>query len=636
MAAIISDKFRIFNAQQFLESLSEGSPAGAAGDLSSDRSRMYFFVGRPQNWDTYVEIYDQEGAQPFLPDQEVFVGANYGDAVWKATIRSVSENSLVVYNVSGTSVGGFAASLNTPAMGDRVLKGYNPLTSLATGTTAIAGVYNYGSESTPQSPLDNQTDKFRVYDDLIAAKRITNEPGEPGFARAVVTRYNWDTTLNPKFDMWRPDYSNTPTTGIAPGVSNLGLVGKLAASGAASIASAKFYVMNNDYAVFKCLYNGEDKTPGGALATDQPNEGGVVNGLYVGTDGYIWKYMYTIGTTDVLRFLSTDFMPIVLPSNQSRVGTEATAVNGAINVATIRNAGSGLPNGTHFAPIQGDGTGGKVSITVAGGIITSSSVVAVGSGYTYASVALEDGVATGNNFYPYGLYTAIDFDDTSGNPVLVPTAAVGEIEPIISPQGGHGSNMELELNAKRIMTNIRLTYAEGSGDFPVDNDFRRIGILRDPENFGTTTKSTSETLNGLYAVKLNTVTDAFSTVNEGEIITQALTGGRIAKGQVVSFTYDEGSNDSGVLKYFQSPETHTDKGIVRGFSGANPIVGEISGATGVINTGTNGVILGANFVNGIANPDVKPNSGEIIYVENRRLITRAADQIEDIKLVIEF
>jgi hypothetical protein len=42
------------------------------------------------------------------------------------------------------------------------------------------------------------------------------------------------------------------------------------------------------------------------------------------------------------------------------------------------------------------------------------------------------------------------------------------------------------------------------------------------------------------------------------------------------------------------------------------------------------------FAAGLANPEIENNSGEIIYVENRRLITRAPDQIEDIKLVIEF
>ena len=46
------------------------------------------------------------------------------------------------------------------------------------------------------------------------------------------------------------DYSATPGGG--------GQVGKAAATGATSISDAKFYVMNSNYEVFKCLYNGED------------------------------------------------------------------------------------------------------------------------------------------------------------------------------------------------------------------------------------------------------------------------------------------------------------------------------------------------------------------------------------------
>ena len=80
---------------------------------------------------------------------------------------------------------------------------------------------------------------------------------------------------------------------------------------------------------------------------------------------------------------------------------------------------------------------------------------------------------------------------------------VGAIEVVLPPQGGHGSDQEVELNGKRVMTNIRLTYSEGSGDFPVDNDFRRIGIIQDPYNWGTTTFSTADTLSGLKAVTVS-------------------------------------------------------------------------------------------------------------------------------------
>ena len=42
------------------------------------------------------------------------------------------------------------------------------------------------------------------------------------------------------------------------------------------------------------------------------------------------------------------------------------------------------------------------------------------------------------------------------------------------------------------------------------------------------------------------------------------------------------------------------------------------------------------FNNGYAKPEIKSNDGQIIYIDNRRSISRANDQIEDIKIVIEF
>ena len=184
------------------------------------------------------------------------------------------------------------------------------------------------------------------------------------------------------------------------------------------------------------------------------------------------------------------------------------------------------------------------------------------------------------------------------------------------------------------MTNIRLTYAEGSGDFPVDNDFRRIGIIADPLEWGTTTFATADTLSGLKSIK---ITGATADYNTDEKIVQTVTGGT-AYGTVVSWTLDSGSTTAGVLKYIQTNDAHTDSGVVRAFesNGSNAITGESSAASGNVDTGYASTLLGVTFSAGLAAPEVENNSGDVIYVENRRLITRAADQIEDIKLVIEF
>jgi len=604
MAAIISDKFRIFNAKQFLESLTEG-----ATDTSAERSRMYFFVGRPQPWKAYLEIHTKNSTA-FVVGNEVYVGT-YGSTAFRATVSAVYDNSLLLTDVFGSSGVNSAPPLGSALKGRTGGAGGSD-----TGATAVSGVYRYATEDVPPLPLDNQREKISLYDELIAAKRITNS-----FARTVIRRYNWDLVANPKYDMWKPDYSATPGGG--------GQIGKATATGATSIADAKFYVMNSAYEVFKCLYNGE--TPAnttGQNATEEPLVSGAnydsATGLYTETTGagYIWKYMYTIPTDDVLKFLSSDFMPIVLPANPSRTSVTGAAVAGACDVALIENAGSGLPaSQTLYTSIKGDGTGGKVKfVTNGAGTITSAEIEARGSGYTYGNVLF----ANGNLYSNAGLSSAV----TTG------ASAVGAIEIVMAPEGGHGYDHETELNGKRVMTNIRLTYSEGSGDFPVDNDFRRIGIIADPYNWGTTTFATNDTLSGLKAVKITGATADYSV---DEKITQTVTGGT-AYGTVVSWTLDSGSTTAGVLKYIQTNDAHTDSGVVREFesNGSNAITGEVSAASGTVDTSYGSTLLGVTFSSGLAAPEIENNSGNVIYVENRRLITRAPDQIEDIKLVIEF
>ena len=627
MAAIISDKFRIFNAKQFLESLSE--PAGGAED-SPEKTRMYFFVGRPQRWDAFLEIYSQN-AVAFAENQFVYVASDtngsytFANSPFKASIEQVYDNSLILSDVT--------PSVNATPLPNAVLEGWNGASD--TGAEARAGVYRYATEDTPPTPLDNQIEKFSVYDEIIAAKRITDQ-----FARAVITRYDWNLlATEPRFDMYKPDYSATTT----------GQVGKQSTTGASSLGASKFYVINSNYEVFKCIYNGQfpgqvdpnpvyepKTTPSAGQGTYDAGSGlftESADAVVANTagSGYIWKYMYTIPTDDVLRFLSTNFMPINLTGEATRAATEAAAVDGAIDVVLVEDTGSGLPNGTHYAPILGDGqvsgTQSVVKIVVTAGAIESTEVVVKGAGYTYASVALDDGATVGG--IKYGLYA-----EQALTTARTGVGGTGALEVVLPPQGGHGADFELELNAKRVMTNIRLTYAEGSGDFPVDNDFRRIGIIKDPFNWTTTDFAVLDTLNGLYAAK---ITGASADYVSDETITQALAGGGTAKGTVVSWTLDSGSTTDGVLKYIQSPDLHKDGGVVRAFDDSANIVGSASLASGSVATGvTATTLLGVSFTNGFGFPEIEQNSGDIIYVENRRLITRAADQIEDIKLVIEF
>ena len=619
MAAIISEKFRIFNAKQFLESLTEGT-----SDTGSDRSRMYFFVGRQQAWESYLELYSKNGS--FTEGNYVYIGASFATATFKGQITKSLENSILLTGISPLPT-------SSPSLGS-LLKEYDG--SADTGVTAETGVYRYSTENIPPVPLDNLSEKYSIYDDIIAAKRIISS-----HARSVVRRYNWDLINNPKFDMWKPNYSSTPAGG--------GQVGVTSATGATSIANAKFYIMNQRYEVFKCLYNGETpENPSGVNIVHEPKTtpsaglGTYSNGIFTAPDGtYIWKYMFTIPTDDVLAFLSTDFMPIVASGEASRLATEASAVAGSIDIALIKNRGAGLPNGTFYAPVVGDGTGAVAEVVIAGGAIDSLELVAFGSGYTYASLPIITGIPQGTAGSTEAIGLFVDQGLTVSQTVTATTTPA--LQVVLPPQGGHGSDFEVELNAKRVMTNIRLTFIENAGDFPVDNDFRRIGIIKDPYEYGTTNFATADTLNGLKAVKLTGATGDYI---PDEIISQTVTGGT-AYGHVVSWTLDAGSPSptpgtpgSGVLKYIQSPAYHTDNGVVRDFisDAANAVVGSSAASSGTVDValadGTE--LIGSIFTDGLADPEIENNSGDLIYIENRRLITRAADQIEDIKLVIEF
>ena len=75
--------------------------------------------------------------------------------------------------------------------------------------------------------------------------------------------------------------------------------------------------------------------------------------------------------------------------------------------------------------------------------------------------------------------------------------------------------------------------------------------------------------------------------------------------------------DTLVLKYYQDIETGFGT-----FQTGETITGNTSAATGTSSA--------------LGNPEVEPDSGDILYVEHRRPINRASDQIEDIKLVVEF
>jgi hypothetical protein len=291
------------------------------------------------------------------------------------------------------------------------------------------------------------------------------------------------------------------------------------------------------------------------------------------------------------------------------VSTDSTvssaAVDGAINIVKIKTAGSGGTDGTHTGiAIRGDGTGGVCSVTVTSGAVTAVTVTSAGTGYTFGTISNAQIVTAGA------------------------TSLTGaELDVIIEPKGGHGFNSIEELGGFFVMMNLSLegTESANSGDVTVANDFRKICLIRDPDAGGSAASAT--TLRATKAVNLTGVSGTFTADEE---INQATTG---AVGKVIE--WDSVNN---ILYYIQT--RHNDEGVdgngnLTAFSGTNIISGVSSGASGTPTTSTS-TINNVSFTSGYASSEIDHDTGDILYIENRAPITRAADQTENIKLIIEF
>ena len=449
--------------------------------------------------------------------------------------------------------------------------------AFATSTRADSRTNNEGSDTSPVTPADNVNAQFYPFDDLLAAKKITSS--DVTFA---IPRRNW--TTGTTYDIYRHDYGERITGTTTNQTAN---------SGATTLHDASFYVLTAARNVYKVLDN-----DGNTASTVEPT--GTSTAILSTADGYKWKYMYTLSASQQANFLSTDFMAVATNSTVA-----SAAVDGAINIVKIKTAGSGGADGTHTnIDIRGDGTGGKVSVTVTSGAVTAVTVTTPGTGYTFATISNAQIVAAGAT-------------SLSG----------AELDVIIEPKGGHGKNAVEELGGFYVMLNTSLEGTESSNtsDFTVSNDFRKIALIRDPQSGGSAASAT--TLRGTKAINLTGVSGTFTVDEE---INQATTG---AVGKVV-----EWDSTNSILYYIQT--RHNDEGVdsngnQTAFSGTNVVTGQTSGANGTPTTSTS-TINSQSFTSGYSSAEIDADSGDILYIENRAPITRAADQTENIKLVIEF
>ena len=460
------------------------------------------------------------------------------------------------------------------------------------------------TDNNPPTPVDSVAPESYYWDDMLAAKLISSKS-------YVVPRRDFATSV--AFDMYRHDVGAV-TTG------NYGSTKTTSSSGATNVFDSTMYFKTSEHKVYKVLYNGDQlQTGAGNISGSEPTSTNAAP--FWQDNNYYIKFMYTMTTSEVQNFLTTDFMPVKVNANAD--------ANRGVYVFMVTSGGSSYPNGTYYTKLRGDGDGNaKAKLVVSGGSIaefgnnalsSTSYMQANGTGYSFATFDLA-----GTNIFTDANCTTLISGSTLTN---WNAATAGTIKAIIDPAGGHGSDDIAELGGHFIMLQAKLEPSDS--DVVQVNDFRRVGIVKNPKDSATNniaTLSTARTTNAILMAAGGT-----GAYQVDEKITQASTG---AVGTVV-----EWDATNRILYYVQEGYTNfglDSSGNLTAFSGANAVTGANSSAAFTPSTGTSGTTNGVVFASGYANPELSRDTGEIIYVENRRAISRASDQTEDIKVVVEF
>jgi hypothetical protein len=398
-------------------------------------------------------------------------------------------------------------------------------------------------DDTPNTANVSVSTEYELWENMIGAKKITGSD-----VRHVIPRYNWTA------DKVYTAYTDR----------NLTLYN----------SNTEFYVVTSQNHVFKCLSNNNS-----ANSTVEPSALNLNTTTTIVQDGYVWKYMYSLTDQELLRFTTSDYIPVkTLDSNDGSTqwAVQQSAIDGGIYAAEIISSGSGYTNTSNIVvTISGDGSSAlaTASINISSNVVSNLTITNPGSGYTFATINISGGGGTG-----------------------------ATARAIISPPGGHGSNPLYELGGNSVLINARLINSEGS-KLPVDHSYRQIGLVIDPKIFNSQEVSSNVIVNQTYQI----TTIGTGTYEVGEYVYQGATFPTSSFSGVVI------EDDSGTVKLSNY------RGI--------PTVGTLVGvSSGVVRYTTSDVVT----------PELTKYSGKVAYIDNLRPVTRDTDQTEEYRIAIRF
>jgi hypothetical protein len=415
---------------------------------------------------------------------------------------------------------------------------------------------NWADENNPPQPTQDQLYVKQFLKNTFVAKYISSSDISP-----VVERVNW--TTGTTYDYYRDDVDMLQQDDNGFLVKN-------------------FYVINKYDQVFKCLWNNN-----GSSSTVEPYfEPGTfnTNNIFQGSDGYKWKWIYTVDLGSKIKFMDSSWIPVPVGLNtpnpilDARTGSAPAAGVGNIDVINVLNGGSGYDpaNAAITLTVTGDGTGASATATVANGAITDITVSSTGSNYTFANVVVST-------------------TSGSGASIIAP----------VSPIGGHGFDPVSELGCSKVMATTSFTGSE-NGLIPTDITYHQLGVLVNPTSYSAGGNAANDTI---YKTTTDfIVAPGFNSYNNGETVYQGIVGSETFTATILSF--DSSNNLVKLINTSGTPALNS------------PVVGK--------STGTTRTLL--NY----STPDFITLSGYLTYIENRTGVTRSADGIEQFKIVLGF
>ena len=603
MTALITRHFKIHNAIQFFESFSEVAP-----------SRYYFFIGKPNAYANAIPI---TGTVKTTSTSNTIIGQG-----------TVFTAELAVGDRLGITGQATVVRVHSIPNAQTIVVTPRPISTITTGANGY--IRKLFSDISPPAVDDSYHNSYYdTWRGIMSLKKFQSSD-----VSHVIPRYQW--TTNTRYD----EYDDRDTI----------------------LHDKTFYTITDSSRVYKCIDNNR-----GANSTVKPTTVDVSN-IELTSDGYRWKYMYTITAGENLKFVTNSLMPVkTLTANDNSSQwyvqrSAATSGNGAINHIKVVANGSGylsttntfqyVINSTYFtvksnaSSIDGSYVGSAVYISEGAGsgqlrkIVKywgANNTLVVNTAFStlpnttsryvispLVTIRGDSGLSTTSRATAYVANTfggqirrilVINQGRSysQANATITANSVYGRgavLRPIMSPVGGHGSDPVDELFGDAIMMNIKLQGSE-SGTFTTNNDFRVIGVLRDPKLANGSYANTS-VIDQTVGVTVNGVLGDF---RADEVVVGQTTG---AKGRVVYFANSNAARSNGVLKLIRV----TTNGTGQGF------------AVGEILTGSTSTISGN--VQSVSATALKPYSGIVIYTENRPPVTRTTDQTEDYKLVIQY